>query len=274
MSDAGARTQSAGLAKGVGRGFGGALLFALPIFMTMEMWQLGVSIDRWRLMLLFVVTIVLAFRLEAHFGMRGGRDARPFDSAVDAAIAVGIGATTALVVLAAFSVVHPVQSWREAAAIVAIEALPATLGASFARSQMGQSSGGDLPRAGYVQALFLMAAGAVVFCANIAPTEEVVLLAARMEPVHGLVVAILVVTVMHLFVYALDFKGSADAGRGFWSVFTSFTLVGYTIALAVSAYLLWSFGRYDDTGLLPIVMEAVVLSVPAGMGAAAARLIL
>ena len=36
----------------IGRAFGGALVFALPMLMTMEMWWLGFSIGPWRLCLL------------------------------------------------------------------------------------------------------------------------------------------------------------------------------------------------------------------------------
>ncbi|MGY1836910.1 DUF2391 family protein [Blastococcus sp. SYSU DS0510] len=42
----------------------------------------------------------------------------------------------------------------------------------------------------------------------------------------------------------------------------------------MSAYLLWTLGRFDDTGLLMVVTETVVLALPASLGAAAARLIL
>ena len=37
------------------RAAGGALLFALPLFMTQEMWQLGIGLERWRLVLFLIV---------------------------------------------------------------------------------------------------------------------------------------------------------------------------------------------------------------------------
>lgn len=102
------------LAKGVGRGFGGALLFALPIFMTMEMWQLGVSVDRWRLALLLGSTVVLAFGMESYIGIRSGREAGWVASAVDTGIAVLVGLAAAALVLTVLSVVDAVPSWRAA----------------------------------------------------------------------------------------------------------------------------------------------------------------
>lgn len=266
-------TRSPDVLRGLGRGFAGALLFALPMLMTMEMWQLGVSIGRGRLALLLLTTVVLAIGMERHFGVRSGGRTTLVDTVVDAAIALLVGVVTALTVLTVLAVVTPITRWQEAASIVAIEALPATIGASFARSQLGEGTGiGAEPT--YVQELFLMAAGGVVFAANIAPTEEIVLLAARMHPGHGLALIGLVLVLMHAFVYEVDFKGGSRAPAGFWAVFVRFTLVGFVLAVGISAYLLWTFGRYDDTGLVQCLMEALVLALPASVGAAAARLIL
>lgn len=260
------------LVKGVGRGFGGALLFALPIFMTMEVWELAVSIDRWKLGLLVVATAVLAVGLESYFGMRSGRENSLRASIVDAGIALLTGVTAATVVLSVLSVVHPVGSWQDAVSIVTLEALPATIGASYARSQLG--GGGGSGSGGYGSELFLMIAGAVVFAANIAPTEEVVLLAGMMSPGHGAVLVALELGLMHAFIYGFDFKGGSKSPGGFWTAFLLFTVVGLLIALTVSAYLLWTLGRYEGTGLTQAVLEAVVLALPASIGAAAARLIL
>ena len=56
--------------------------------------------------------------------------------------------------------------------------------------------------------------------------------------------------------------------------FVTLTVVGYVIALALSAYLLWTFGRFDGVGATMVLTQAVVLALPASLGAAAARLIL
>ena len=58
------------------------------------------------------------------------------------------------------------------------------------------------------------------------------------------------------------------------SEFLRFTVVGYAIALVISAYLLWTFGRFDATGWEERITAVVVLGFPATVGAAAARLIL
>jgi putative integral membrane protein (TIGR02587 family) len=267
-------TQPKQLAKGVGRGFGGAVLFALPLFMTLEMWHLGFSIDRWRLGLLLVAAALLAFGLESYFSTRNGREHGVAAQVVDTGIALLTGLAAAAVILASLAVIEPLRSWREALSIVTIEGLMGTIGASFARSQLGAASGGGGGQPTYRQELFLMSAGAVVFATTIAPTEEVILLGADMRPGHGLALVVLELILMHAFVYGVDFKGGSQSGEGFWKVLVVFTLVGYVIALVISAYLLWTFGRFEDTGLMQSVMQTVVLALPASVGAAAAWLIL
>ena len=46
------------------------------------------------------------------------------------------------------------------------------------------------------------------------------------------------------------------------------------LALAISLYALWTFGRTDGLAAAPMLMATVVLAFPASIGAAAARLIL
>jgi uncharacterized membrane protein len=53
-----------------------------------------------------------------------------------------------------------------------------------------------------------------------------------------------------------------------------FTAVGYAIALAISCYVLWTFGRFDGLSFSTALGVLVVLGFPAAIGAAAARLIL
>ncbi len=263
------------LVKSLGRGAGGALLFALPIFMTMEMWQLGVTVSRVRLAVLLATTVVLAYGLEMHVGMRNGRQVTLAQTAADAFIALLVGSFTALAILAVVGVVQPVREWSEAASIVAIEALPATIGASFARSQLGEGSGGSGDRtSGYPHQLFLMVAGAVVFAFGVAPSGEIILLAARMQALHVVALILVELSLMHAFVYSVGFRGGEGAASGFWGMFARYTLAGFAIAFALSAFLLWTFARFDNTGLVQSLVQTIVLALPASLGAASARLIL
>lgn len=53
---------------GLARGTAGALLFALPMLMTMEMWFLGLYINPWRLLLLCILNLPLLLLLARRIG--------------------------------------------------------------------------------------------------------------------------------------------------------------------------------------------------------------
>jgi putative integral membrane protein (TIGR02587 family) len=166
---------------------------------------------------------------------------------------------------------------------VALQAIPASFGAVFANSQLAEPAAEAEPRreeaaagASYGASVFFMLVGAVFVAFNLAPTEEMILIAYRMTPWHGVGLALASLVMMHAFVYGSRFRGTPrrHPDAAWWSLFLRFTVVGYAVALAVSAYILWSFGRFDDGAADLYVMQTVVLGFPASLGAAAARLIL
>ena len=63
--------------KGLGRAFAGAILFSLPMLMTMELWQLGFAMDRLRLALLLALSVPLLVGVSHRIGFEqsfGWRD--------------------------------------------------------------------------------------------------------------------------------------------------------------------------------------------------------
>lgn len=121
-----------------------------------------------------------------------------------------------------------------------------------------------------------MLAGAVFLTFNVAPTEEMVLIAFKMTPMHAIALILLSIFALHAFVYALDFTGAEEVPKGMglhWLV-VSRSIAGYGIAIIVSLYVLWTFGRTDEASLFQIAMMTSVLGFPAALGAAAARIII
>jgi putative integral membrane protein (TIGR02587 family) len=273
----------------LGRAFGGALIFSLPMLMTMELWWLGFTMDRGRLALLMLVMLPvlvgLAHRVgfEETFGWR--EDLR------DAFIALGMGIVASALILSLFGVIDGTMPAGEVVGKIAIQAVPASLGALLARSQLGDddgdrqsqdhhgSSGAEQesgPMAGYGGELFMMAIGALFLSLNVAPTEEMMLISYMMTPWHALALILLSLVLMHGFVYAVAFKGGSALSRDtpWFGDFLRFSIVGYILSLAISVFALWSFGRIDDLPLAALLMATIVLAFPASIGAAAARLIL
>ncbi len=261
--------QTEQLSRTFGRAVGGALLFSMPVLMTMEVWRHGLSVDRYRLAALVAGTVLLVIGLARHLGSPDGTWR---SGLVDAGVAFLAAAVAAAAILTVLAVLDWLRDWQDAVSILGLALLPAAIGASYARSQLGDSSGSP-KGSGYRYELFLMVAGAVVFATNVAPTEEIVLLAAEMTPWHTVALVLVSLALMHAFVYEVGFAGQ-EKDEGVVRSFAVFTVVGYALALTVSAYLLWTLGRFVDTGLLMVVTESVVLALPASLGAAAARLIL
>ena len=245
--------------------------------MTMEMWWLGFYMDRLQLFLFLLFTLALLFPLSYFVGFE--RTGGSAEDALDAVVAFGVGAVASASMLAVFGIIDLSMPASEIVGKIAIQTVPASIGAIVARGQLG-SQDSDTKRkekkAGYPGQLFIMAAGAVFLAFNVAPTEEMVLIAFKMTYVHALVLILLSICVLHAFVFALGFPGTEKApeGIGFAWLFISRSIAGYGIALIVSLYVLWTFGRTDGASLTQIVMMTTVLGFPAALGAAAARIVI
>ena len=267
---------------GIGRAIAGALLFALPMLMTMEMWALGFYIDRFQLLLLLLVNIPLLVGLAHRIGFEDTFGWR--EDLRDSAIAFGIGIITSTIILVLLGLLKADDPWHEILGKIAIQSVPASIGAMLGRSQLSGDDDDDEDQedadggreTSYAGELFMMAVGALFLSLNMAPTEEMILLSYKMTPSHALVTIVLSIALMHGFVYAVSFKGSHELSSRtpWWHAFVRFTLPGYIIAVLISLYCLWTFERLEDVSATQILMSVIVLSFPGAIGASAARLIL
>jgi putative integral membrane protein (TIGR02587 family) len=263
-------------ARELARAGGGAILFAFPLLMTMEMWRLGFHMDRFRLALFVGLGVVLLVGLSRRVGFQHNIHWRDdIDDALSAYV-VGVLVATALLVL--FGLLDRSMSLSEWVGKIAVQSVPAGMGAILARAQFTSAPNrdGDAPRpASYGGELLLMGAGAVFVAFNVAPTDEIQVIAQQISVWHAILLALGSVALLHLLVYTLGFAGQEawPSDLGFFAVFFRFSLAGYGLALAVSLYILWTFGRGDDVGLPLVLTMTVLLGFPSSIGAATARLI-
>jgi putative integral membrane protein (TIGR02587 family) len=264
-------------AHGLARAFGGALIFSFPLLMTMEMWSLGFTVPPVRLLVFIALSLPLLFGLSYYAGFR--KTCGPRDDALDALAAIAVGFATASVLLLVFGVLRPGQPLHEITGKLSVQAVPAAIGALLARKQLAASSGdsagepvGENNRDTYSSELFLMAVGSLFVAFNVAPTEEMVLIAYMMTPWHALALMALSIGLLHLIVYSLGFAGQHPHDRP-WLAFAHFTLPGYAIALLIALYAQWTFGHLDGEASGQFTMTTAVLAFPAALGAGAARLL-
>jgi len=263
---------------GLARAFAGAIIFGLPLLMTMEMWFLGIALHPSRLIVFLAVNFVILVGLSRFGGFE--RTDSLAEDLMDACAACGVGMISAATILSLLAIIGPGMPLDEIAGKIAIQSVPMSFGAMIARKQL--SGGGDEPRdseeavrgASYGGQLFLMAAGALFLSFNVAPTEEMQLIGYMMSTWHLLGLILVSLLLLHLFVYRLGFRGQEEFHEaGPLRTFIVYAIPGYGIALLVALYVLWTFGRADGTAYDQVAATMVVIAFPGALGAAIARLV-
>lgn len=263
--------------RGVARAFAGAIVFGLPLLMTMEMWWLGFHADRGRMALLFILSFPLLVGLSHYSGFEPTFGW--VDDVVDTFVACAVGFVSSGVILLLFGLIEPGMAASEVIGKIGLQTLPASIGALLAAGQFASREEREADQKRfrkYQGELFLMMVGAIFLALSMAPTDEMMLIAYMMTPAHVLGLIALSLGVMHAFVHAVESSGKAyvPAGTPFWSVFLRITIPGYVIALLISAITLWAFERTDSSGPATLMRGGIVLGFPAAIGAGAARLII
>jgi putative integral membrane protein (TIGR02587 family) len=105
------------------------------MLMTMEMWQLGFSLSQFRLALLLLVTIPLLVGLSHYMGFEETFGLK--DDVVDAFVALAVGFIVSAIGLFLFSILRGETPLREITGKTSVQAVPASSGAMFARSELG-----------------------------------------------------------------------------------------------------------------------------------------
>jgi putative integral membrane protein (TIGR02587 family) len=283
------RTRTAGQSlREYARGLVGGLLFSLPLIYTMEVWWAGFIARPSRLLLYFLVGFVLLFGYNRYAGLR--EDASWREVAFEAVEEMGLGLLVAAGTLWLLGRLNSEMQPAESLGIIVVEGVVAAIGVSVGSAQLGDDGGkggggrsqgmkgdedGEPP--GLTGQLVLATCGAVLFAGNVAPTEEILMIAAETSPWKIVGLAALSLLLAGVLLFQSDFRGSRrqtpDAHRGAFT-FASQTVSSYAVALAASAFILWFFGRFDGMSLGVCAAQTVVLGVAAALGAAAGRLLL
>lgn len=266
------------------RGLLGGLIFSMPLLLTAEVWQAGFSASPGRLLAGLAGTFGLLLAYNAVAGIR--HEHEPIEILIESIEELGLGMVVSFLVLAMLARIQFDMPPTEIAGQVVVAALTVAIGVSIGTAQLG----GDTPRGDDrepaaddgparrhddVSIAVLSLCGAVVLAANVAPTEEVLLLGSTMTPAKLLAVVAASLALAAVTLFFSEFHGSRHlaAARALSTVLHA-CIVAYAMALLSSAVLLWFFGRFDAVAPAVIVGQTVVLAVPATLGAAAGRLLL
>ncbi|HYE16282.1 MAG TPA: TIGR02587 family membrane protein [Pyrinomonadaceae bacterium] len=261
------------------RGLAGGLLFSLPLLYTMEVWWAGFTSHPWRLAAYVAATFALLLGYNYFLGLR--RDSCFSEVVIDSFEEMGLGLLTAFLVLWLLGRVNLDQPAAEIVGKTTIEAMTVAIGFSVGTSQLGAEGDGDKGVGGgefepsFAGQLVIALCGAVLFAANVAPTEEIVMIAVEISAWRLAGLALLSLSLGALVLYYSEFAGSKRFVRfdAHHDVLVG-TVVTYAVALAASAAILGFFGRFDGQALATCVAQTVVLGVASTLGASAGRLLL
>jgi putative integral membrane protein (TIGR02587 family) len=147
-------------------------------------------------------------------------------------------------------------------------------GTDDAQQPKGKQQTAHEPSA-FIGQLVLACCGAVLIAANIAPTEEIIMLAVEIAPWRLILLALISLLLSTLILYFSDFKSARRLApdESYLGIFSG-VVITYMVALLTSAALLWFFGSFDGLAPITCLAATVVLGVAAVLGASAGRLLL
>jgi putative integral membrane protein (TIGR02587 family) len=269
------------------RGVAGGLLFSLPLLYTMEVWWAGFTSHPWRLAAYVAATFALLLGYNYYLGLR--RDTCFSEVVIDSFEELGLGLLIAFFILWLLGRVTLDQPLTEIVGKTTVEAMTVAVGVSVGTAQLGaegedehdkgvggaRSAGGDRGGPHFGGQVVVALCGAVLFAANVAPTEEIVTIAVEISAWRVLGLALLSMALGALILYYSGFSGAQQYVRfdARHDVLVG-TVITYAVALAASAVILAFFGRFDGQALATCVAQTVVLGVAATLGASAGRLLL
>ena len=286
--------------KEYGRGIIGGLLFSLPMLYTMEVWWTSFNTNPWQLMLYLAVTLVLLLGYNTYAGLRPSASWK--EVLVDSIEEMGLGLILSFLFLWLLGQVDVQEmSLQRIVYLVVIEAMPIAIGVSVGTAQLGashedeeeetdqqqqqaQSSGGAPQQQGgasggasTLEQFMLAACAGMLFAANIAPTDEVMVIATGATPFQLLVMFLVSLLLSGAILFYLSFRGAYETPAQelptvlevLWGV-----SITYATAFCVSAGALWFFGRFEGAGLQICIEATVVLALVSSLGASAGRFLL
>lgn len=263
-----------------GRGIVGGLLFSIPLVYTQEMWHVGTVSSPIRQLIYVLITFVLLLAYNRFAGLR--QDSSFTEVVIDSLEEMGLGLVLAALFFWMLRRLTGDMQPEEIIGRIVLGAMPIAIGVSIGTAQLGgdQENSGtsddDKPERTFTGQMALALCGAVLVASNVAPTDEIELLATEMSTWRLIIIAIVS---MLLGMVILFYSGFTGTKRGDNSAPTLYEVLfgitaTYSISLVSSALMLWFFGRFDGMSFALALSETVVLGVVAMLGASAGRLLI
>lgn len=181
------------------RGACGGFLFGIPLLYTMEVWWIGSAAKPQVMMVAIALTFIVVFLLNQTEGFRKRRHAaQAYDAVFETVEAMAIGIVCSAFVLLLLRELTPETALKEALGKIIFESVPFSLGVALANHFLGDSRNANTQQNGEANKapqqkkpdeleatladIGATLIGATVIAFNIAPTDEIPMLAAAVSP--------------------------------------------------------------------------------------------
>lgn len=263
------------------RGACGGFLFGIPLIYTMEVWWVGSAAPPSLLLLTLLITLIVVFLMNRTEGFRKTRSVQFVAAATDTIEALALGLLGAALMLVLLREVTLETQLSEALGKIIFESVPFSLGVTLANQFLRGEPNGDEPQPPEdnlnetwtdIGATLI---GATIIAFNIAPTDEVPMLAAGVEGVWLLATMGVSLLISYSIVFQANFANQSKRQRqpGLFQDPLSETVVSYLISLIAAVLMLCFFhqlGPHDPW--ITWLRYAIILGLPATIGGAAGRL--
>ncbi|MBH8553625.1 TIGR02587 family membrane protein [Nostocaceae cyanobacterium CENA357] len=275
------------------RGTCGGFLFGIPLLYTMEVWWIG-SLAKPRLMMIAIALMfTVVFLLNKTEGFRKRRyKLRAYEAVIDTVEAMAIGLACSAFILVLLRELTFETSIKEALGKIIFESVPFALGVALANQLLGESNNSNgetssqqenlkkYKQNGLDATLADLGAtliGATVIAFNIAPTDEVPMLAAAASApwLLAMIATSLVISYGIVFQAGFSDQQKRREQKGIFQRPSSETIMSYLVSLLAGAFMLWFFQKLTFSDPWTMWLDhTLILGLPATIGGAAGRLAL
>lgn len=268
------------------RGACGGFLFGIPLIYTMEVWWIGSLAQPRMILIALIITFFVVYLLNRTEGFRRyQKNKRPYEAVIDTIEAMAIGIICATFMLILLRELTFDNFFKESIGKIVYESVPFTLGVALSNQFLAGSKSGNNQENNQENNQDDLHAtlsdiggtliGATVIAFNIAPTDEIPMLAAAASPNW----LILVIATSLLLTYGIVFEAGfanqhkRSRQRGIFQRPLSETIMAYLVSLIAAMFMLWFFQKLTFSDPWTMWLDhTLLLGLPASIGGAAGRL--
>ena len=268
------------------RGACGGFLFGIPLLYTMEVWWIGSLVKPQLMMMAIAFMFIVVYLLNQTEGFRKRTYSwLTHQAAMDTVEAIAIGLACCAFVLLLLRELTPETSLKESLGKIIFESVPFTLGVALANQLLGDTRNGNAEgqatnnKGDELQATFADVGGtligATIIAFNIAPTDEIPMLAAAASPPWQLAMIATSLLISYGIVFQAGFSNQQKRRqqKGIFQRPSSETIMSYLVSLLASAFMLWFFQKLTFSDPWTMWLDhTLMLALPATIGGAAGRL--